>query len=176
MLDPSLLIIRGIIGIIAGIVAFAWPGLTIALLVGIFAAYAFIDGVTNVVLGSSRSSRYGRSWALVVQGIAGIAFGVMTVMWPGVTALVLIWFIAAWAVVTGIFEVAGAIRLRRVISGDWLLVLSGVMSLLFGILVFAFPAAGAVGIAWILGTYAAATGIILVILGVRLRGAAVASP
>jgi uncharacterized membrane protein HdeD (DUF308 family) len=174
MLDPSLLIIRGIIGIIAGIIAVAWPGLTIALLVGIFAAYAFIDGVTNVVLGLRRSSGDGRSWALVIQGIAGIAFGVMTFMWPGITALVLIFFIAAWAVVTGILEIAAAIRLRRVITGEWLLVLSGVLSVLFGILAFAFPAAGAVGIAWILGTYAAATGIILVTLGARLRGAAVA--
>jgi uncharacterized membrane protein HdeD (DUF308 family) len=173
MLDPSLLIIRGIVGIVIGFVAFVWPGLTLAVLVGIFALYALIDGVTNVALGLSRSRRQSRSWPLRVQGILGIAIAVMTFMWPGITALVLIALIAAWAVVTGVFEVIAAIRLRHVLTREWLLALSGILSILFGVLVFAFPAAGAVGIAWILGSYAAAAGIILVILGVRMRRLAV---
>jgi uncharacterized membrane protein HdeD (DUF308 family) len=169
MLNPSILILRGIIGIVVGVLAFAWPGVTIALLVAIFALYAFIDGITNLVLGLTRTPRHSRSWFLVLEGIVGIAIGVMTFMWPGITALALVFFIAAWAVVTGVFEIAAAIRLRRVITGEWLLVLSGILSLVFGVLVFAFPGAGAVGIAWVLGAYAMATGVVLVVLGARLR-------
>jgi len=174
MLGSSYLIIRGIVGIVVGILAFLWPGLTIAVLVGIFALYAFIDGVANLILGLTHSPRHGRSWALVLEGIVGIAVGVVTFLWPGITALALVWFIAAWAIITGVFEIAAAIRLRRVIAGEWLLALSGVLSLIFGVLVFAFPAAGAVSIAWLFGAYAAATGVILVVLGVQLRSFAIA--
>ena len=169
-MDPSsLLLIRGILGIVIGFVAFAWPGVTIAVLVGIFAVYAIIDGVTNLVLGLSRTPAHGRSWAQALQGIVGIAAGVMTFLWPVVTAFVLVIFIGAWAIVTGLFEIVAAIRLRKVIKGEWLLALSGVLSVAFGILVFAFPGAGAVGISWILGIYTAAAGMVLVALAVRMR-------
>lgn len=174
-MDPSsLLLIRGILGIVVGVVAFAWPGITIAVLVGIFGVYAAIDGVTNLVLGLKRTPAQGRSWAQVLQGIVGIAAGVMTFLWPVVTAFVLIIFIGAWAIVTGIFEIVAAIRLRKIITDEWLLALSGVLSVIFGILVFAFPRAGAVGISWIFGAYAAAAGMVLVALGVRLRSLALA--
>jgi uncharacterized membrane protein HdeD (DUF308 family) len=165
----SLLVIRGIVGLVFGIVAFAWPGVTIAALVVIFGMYAIIDGVTNLVLGLTRTPSHGRSWAIALQGIVGIAAGVLTFLWPGVTAIALVFFIGAWALVTGAFEVAAAIRLRKVIQGEWMLALSGVLSMAFGILVFLFPFAGAVGIAWVLGAYAMAGGIILIALGVRLR-------
>ena len=165
----TFLLIRGIVGVVIGILAIVWPGITIAVLVGIFGLYAAIDGVTNLVLGLTRTRTHGRSWAHAVQGIIGIAAGVLTFIWPGVTALVLVLFIGAWAVVTGVLEIAAAIRLRRYIKGEWLLALSGVMSVVFGILVFAFPAAGAVGIAWVLGIYAAAAGMVLITLGLRLR-------
>jgi uncharacterized membrane protein HdeD (DUF308 family) len=163
------LIIRGIVGIVIGLLAFGWPGITIAVLVAIFGAYAFIDGITNLILGLTHRPRHGRSWALIFQGLAGMAAGVLTFVWPGITALVLVWFIAAWAIVTGVFEIVAAIRLRRVVTGEWLLVLSAILSLMFGVLVFAFPGAGALSIAWLLGAYAAATGVILVALGIRLR-------
>ncbi len=165
----SFLLIRGIAGIVVGILAVAWPGITIAVLVGIFGVYAIIDGITNLFIGFSRSRVGGRSWAHVIQGLVGIGAGVLTFLWPGVTALALVFFIAAWAIVTGAFEIAAAIKLRKVIKGEWLLALSGALSVAFGLLVFAFPAAGAVGIAFVLGAYAVATGIILVTLGIRLR-------
>lgn len=165
-----LLIIRGILGVVVGVLAFVWPGITIAALVIIFGAYAIIDGVTNLLLGFTKTPQR-RSWAQIVQGIVGIVAGVLTFIWPAITALVLVMFIAAWAIVTGIFEIVAAIRLRKVITGEWLLVLSGLMSLAFGILAFAFPLAGAVGIAWVLGFYTAASGIVLIALGVRLRSA-----
>jgi uncharacterized membrane protein HdeD (DUF308 family) len=163
------LIVRGATGFLVGILAFLWPGITIAVLVGVFAAYAIVDGSTNLFLGVSRAPERGRSWAQVAQGVLGIAAGIVTLIWPGMTAFVLIMFIGARAVVTGIFEIAAAIRLRRVIHGEWLLALSGFFSVLFGLVLFAFPAAGALTIAWTLGAYAAASGIVLIALGIRLR-------
>src|SRR5258706_1056728 len=129
MLGSTFLIVRGIVGIIVGVLAFLWPGLTIAVLVGVFALYAVIDGITNLILGVARSGRHGRQWALIVEGVFGIAAGVLTFMWPGITALALVWFIAAWAVVTGVFEIVAAIRLRRVMTGEWLLTLHAVPSI-----------------------------------------------
>jgi uncharacterized membrane protein HdeD (DUF308 family) len=165
----SLLIIRGLVGVAIGILAVSWPGITIAVLVGVFGLYAILDGLTNLVLGLRRTRGQDRSWAHAVQGVIGIAAGVLTFLWPGVTALALVLFIGAWAIMTGVFEIIAAIRLRRYISGEWLLALSGVMSLAFGVLVFAFPGAGAVSIAWLLGIYAAAGGLVLIMLGLRLR-------
>jgi len=169
-MEPStFLVVRGIIGVLVGIIAFAWPGITIVALVAIFGVYALIDGLTNLILGLSRTPPHGRSWAHVVQGIVGIVVGVLTFVWPIVTTLALILFIAAWAIVTGVFEIVAAIRLRRAIKGEWLLAMSGILSILFGLLVAAFPGAGVVGIAWVLGAYAAAVGALLIALGVRLR-------
>ena len=165
----GLLIVRGIVGVVFGLVAFAWPGITIAGLVVIFGAYTIIDGITTMILGLSRRAEYGRSWPAAIQGIVGIVVGVLTFIWPGLTALALVIFIGAWAIVTGVFEIAAAIKLRREITGEWMLALSGLLSLVFGVLVFAFPGAGAVGIAWVLGAYAMAGGVVLIALGVRLR-------
>jgi len=169
MMGSNLLIIRGIVGVVFGFLAFLWPGLTIAILVGIFALYAIVDGATNLMLGLTRTEASSHRWALILQGLAGIVAGTLAFVWPQITALALVFFIGAWAIVTGIFEIAAAIRLRRVITGEWLLMLSGALSVVFGVLIFAFPSAGAVGIAWVLGAYAAASGIILVGLGIRLR-------
>jgi uncharacterized membrane protein HdeD (DUF308 family) len=165
----GLLIVRGIVGVVFGLVAFAWPGITIAALVVIFGLYAVIDGVTNLILGLTRRPGHERSWATAIQGIVGIVAGVLAFIWPGVTALALVIVIGAWAIVTGLFEIAAAIKLRKEITGEWMLALSGLLSVAFGVLVFAFPGAGAVGIAWVLGAYAMAGGIILIALGVRLR-------
>jgi len=170
----TLLLVRGLIGVGIGIVAMAWPGITIAVLVGIFGVYAVIDGITNLMLGLRRSQPHGRSWVQVVQGVAGILAGVLAFIWPGITALMLVLFIGAWAIVTGILEIVAAIRLRKVIEREWLLVLSGTLSLLFGLMIFAFPAAGAVSIAWLLGIYAAAAGTVLIALAMRMRSLAFA--
>src|SRR5690349_14807373 len=170
----SLLIVRGIIGLIIGFVAIVWPGITIAALVAIFAAYAVLDGITNLVLGFTRTATHNRSWAQVVQGLIGLIAGGLAVVWPIVTAFALVIFIGAWAVATGALEIAAAIRLRRYIKNEWLLALSGALSLLFGLMVIAVPGAGAIGIAWILGVYAASAGIVLITLGVRLRAYALA--
>ena len=166
----SILLIRGIVGVAVGVIAFTSP-ITIVALVMVFGAYAIVDGIANLFLGFSRTGPRGQTWAHVLQGLFGIAAGVLTSFWPGLTALVLVAFIGAWAIVTGVFEIIAAIRLRQVITGEWMLIVSGAMSVLFGILVFAFPAAGAVSISWILGIYAATAGLLLIALGIRLRSA-----
>jgi uncharacterized membrane protein HdeD (DUF308 family) len=171
---PTLLLIRGIVGLVIGVLAFAWPGVTIAVLVGIFGVFAIVDGITNLMVGVSRRRPISHPWAHILQGIVGICAGVLTFLWPGLTALVLITLIGAWAIVTGVLEIVAAIRLRREITGEWLLALSGILSILFGLIVFAFPGLGAIGIAWTLAAYAVAAGITLIALGIRLRARRVA--
>jgi uncharacterized membrane protein HdeD (DUF308 family) len=175
MNQSALLLIRGVVGVVIGILAFAWPGITIAVLVAIFGIYAIVDGITNLMLGLRRDPLRGRSWAHSLQGIVGIAAGVLAFLWPGITALALVTFIGAWALITGVFEIVAAVRLRKVITGEWMLALSGILSIAFGILVFMFPGAGAVGIAWVLGAYSAAAGIVLIALGISLRTRTLAS-
>jgi uncharacterized membrane protein HdeD (DUF308 family) len=128
------LVIRGLAGIAFGILTFAWPGITLIALVFLFAGYSLVDGVMNIVGAVRAIEKHDRWGILVLEGIVGIGAAAITVLWPGITALALVYVIAAWAVVTGCLEIAAAIRLRRVISGEWLLVLSGALSLVFGIL------------------------------------------
>ena len=169
MTAPSILLIRGVVGIAAGILALLWPGLTIAFLVVLFGAYAFIDGLTNIIIGLKRSPGRGPSWATFAQGLVGVIAGVLTFLFPPVATLVLVYWIAAWALMTGVLEISAAVRLRREIKGEWLLALSGGLSVVFGILLFVFPAMGIIAIAWILGAYAAASGVILAALAIRMK-------
>src|SRR5262245_11439403 len=120
------LAIRGVAAILFGIGAFVWPGLTLAVLVLLFGAYALVDGVFAVVAGIAAYGQQERWWMMLLEGLAGIVIGILTFAWPGVTALVLLYFIAAWSIVTGAFEIAAAIRLRKEIEGEWALALAGV--------------------------------------------------
>ena len=164
------LAIRGAAAILFGIAAFLWPGLTLTALVLLFGAYALVDGIFAVVAGFSTRREQERWWMMVLVGLAGILTGVLTFFWPGITALVLLYFIAAWSIVTGIFEVAAAIRLRREIEDEWMLGLAGVASLIFGILLLILPGAGALAVVWLIGLYALVYGILLLVLAFRLRG------
>lgn len=158
-------LLRGIAAIVFGVLAFAWPGLTIALLVLIWGAYALIDGVFSLVAGVR--AKYG---ALIVLGLLGIAAGVVTFFWPGVTAITLLWIIAFWAIFAGVMQVAAAIRLRKEIQGEWILILSGVCTVALGILLVLYPGAGAVSIAWLIASFAVAWGVLLVVLALKLKG------
>ncbi len=163
------LVVRGLVAVILGLVAFVWPGITVGALVILFAAYALIDGVVSFA-GAWKASRAHERWAvLVLEGIAGIVAAVIAILWPGITAYALVMLIAAWALVTGAFEIAAAVRLRKHISGEWLLALSGVVSILFGLVMIAFPLAGALAIAYVVGIYAFVFGVLLMALGFRLR-------
>ena len=163
------LVIRGVAGVLLGVITFAWPGITLGALVLLFGAYALIDGVTGIV-GAVRASRTHERWgSLLIGGMAGIAAGAVTFLWPGITALALVYVIAAWALVTGVFEIVAAVRLRNYITHEWLLALSGVLSVVFGALIAIAPLAGALVIAIWVGAYAFVFGVLMIALGFRLR-------
>jgi len=162
-------LIRGLLAIIVGIVALAMPGITVVALVFVFAAYAFVDGVLSLIGAVRAVSSHERWGSLLIEGIAGIAAGGVTILWPAITALALVYVIAAWAIVTGIFEIAAAMKLRRHISGEWLLALSGILSVIFGVLIMVAPIAGALVIAIWFGAYELVFGALLAALAFRLR-------
>jgi uncharacterized membrane protein HdeD (DUF308 family) len=163
------LVIRGIFALIFGILAFVWPAITLGALVLLFGAYAIVDGIFAIVAAIDSKGRETNWWTLLVEGILGIAIGVFTFMWPGITALTLLYLIGIWAIVTGILEIAEAIRLRKIITHEWLLALAGVASLAFGVLLFIYPRAGALAVMWWIGAYAIFFGVMLLSLGLRLR-------
>ena len=128
-------VVRGVVAVLLGIVALAWPGITLGAIVLLFGAYALIHGIVSLA-GIWRPAGTHERWgALLFEGIVGIAAAIVTIAWPAITLLSLIYVIAAWAIITGIFEVVAAIRLRKHISHEWLLALGGVASIVFGILV-----------------------------------------
>jgi uncharacterized membrane protein HdeD (DUF308 family) len=161
------LVLRGIAAIIFGILAYLWPGITFTVLVLFFGAYALWDGVFALI-GAFRTEGE-RRWSLVLEGVVGIAAGLVTFFWTGAASLALLLVIGAWAIVTGIFEIVSAIRLREEIEGEWLLLISGVLSVLFGIALAIWPAAGLVAVTWMIGAYAIVFGFLLTMLGFRLR-------
>jgi uncharacterized membrane protein HdeD (DUF308 family) len=161
-------LLRGIAAVVFGVLAILWPGITFLAFVAMFAAYALIDGVLHLT-SAFRAQRGQPRWLLALQGILGIAVAVLTFMWPGITALALLFLIGAWAIVGGVMRIALAIQLRKVIAGEWLLGLSGVMSIIFGVLVYLVPVAGVVGVAFIVGFYAITLGVVMMSLAFRLR-------
>lgn len=161
---------RGALAVVFGVVAWIWPDITLRALVLLYGFYALVDGLlalAALLLGGSLVS--GRRGWLVVEGVAGIAAGVIAFLWPGITALVLLYLIAAWAIATGVLEVAVAIWLRRELRGEWLLALGGVVSVAFGVFLVVRPGDGAVAVVWLIGLFAILFGVALVGLGLRLR-------
>jgi uncharacterized membrane protein HdeD (DUF308 family) len=161
--------LRGLAAIIFGVLAFIWPGPTLAVLVILYGAYAIVDGVL-ALYASVRSGD--NRWTFGIEGVIGIAAGLVAFAWPGITALALLFVIAAWAILTGIMEVIAGVRLRRAIDNEWMLIIAGVLSVVFGILLIARPGAGALAIVWLIGTYAVIFGIALLVLSWRIRGLA----
>ncbi|HYR06593.1 MAG TPA: HdeD family acid-resistance protein, partial [Longimicrobium sp.] len=160
--------LRGVCGILFGTLTFLAPGISLAALVLFYGAWALADGV--LAIASAVRRRTGaRGWVLVLKGCLGIAAGVVTLFWPGITAMALLYVIASWALVAGVLEVAAAIRLRRVIAGEWLLALSGVLSIVAGVLLMLFPGTGALAVVLWIGAYALVSGALLVALALRLR-------
>lgn len=162
-------IIRGLVAVAFGVLAFLAPAWGIAALVALFGAWALVDGVTGLV-GGIRSRGRDRSWWLsILEGIVGIIAGVFAFLFPVLAAGALIFIIAAWTIVTGVFEIVAAIRLREQMRGEFWLGLAGVASILYGVVIYLFPAAGALSIVWLIGSFAIAFGAFLLILGWRLR-------
>jgi uncharacterized membrane protein HdeD (DUF308 family) len=163
------LALRGVFAILFGVMAFAWPGITLGVMVLFYGAYAVVDGIFAIAAAVTGRTSGMPWWALLIEGIAGIAFGVMTFAWPGITALVLLCVIAAWAIITGVFEIVAAIQLRKEIRGEWILAVSGALSVLLGVLLVSRPTVGLLWIVWMTGAYAIVSGSLLLTLGFRLR-------
>jgi uncharacterized membrane protein HdeD (DUF308 family) len=162
--------VRGLLAVIFGVLALVWPGQTMLALVLLFGAYALVDGIFSTVAGVAFRRYFERWWAVLLEGIAGIIIGLLAFLWPNVTALVLLYLIAAWALITGVFEIVAAIQLRHVITNEWIYFLGGLLSIIFGILLFVFPGVGAVSLVWLIGFYAIVFGISEIIFAFRLRG------
>ena len=165
----GLIVLRGLAAILFGVLAFMWPGITLAALVLVWGAYALTDGLCALIA-SLRLEEGKPMWTLAVVGLLGIASGLLTLLWPQITALVLLFFIAGWAVAMGVFQLAAAIRFRKWISNEWLLALSGVLSIAFGTLLLTRPGAGAVALVWVIGWFAFLFGVLLVMFGLRIKG------
>jgi uncharacterized membrane protein HdeD (DUF308 family) len=164
--------VRGVAAILFGVLALVWPAITVLALVIVFGAYALVDGVFAVVAAFGNRdggrTRGNRAW-LFARGIAGILTGIIALVWPSITALALLWLIALWAMVAGVFDMVAAFQLRKEIRREWLLALSGGLSVLLGLLLLVWPAAGVLTLIVLIGVAAIAFGITLLILGWRLR-------
>ena len=165
----DMFLVRGILAILFGVATLLMPGITLVVLVVLFGAYALVDGIILSILAFKNRNYNADWWLMLLMGLVSIAAGVLTFAWPGITAASLFYVIVAWAIVTGISQVVYAIRFRKVIEGKWLLVLDGILSIAFGILLITQPIAGALAVLWLIGGYAIAYGVILTVLAFRLR-------
>jgi len=162
------LLLRGIAAVLFGLVALFWPGITLYVLIIFFGAYALVDGIFAIVAGVRGVG--GRRWLLLAVGVLGVLAGLIAFFYPNITALVLLYVIAFWAILSGILEVVMAISLRREIENEWLMGLSGVLSVVFGVLLAALPRVGLLSLVWLIGIYALIFGVALIVLSLRLRG------
>jgi uncharacterized membrane protein HdeD (DUF308 family) len=163
------LALRGVAGIIFGLLAFFWPGITLLALVFLFGAYAIVDGAFAVVAGIRAPRDQRRWWLLLIEGVFSIIAGILAFTFPGITAFILLGLSAGWAIVTGVMEIVAAIQMRRYITNEWLLALGGAASVIFGILLLLRPSAGALAVVWVIGAYAVFFGLLMLALGFRLR-------
>ncbi len=177
-----MILLRGIVAILFGVMVFAQPGITLVSLVFVFACFAVFDGITHVATALGGGREHEHFWLLLLTGLAGIAIGVLTFTSPGITALALLFYIAMWAIATGLMQIVAAIRLRKEIEGEFWLGLAGAASVLFGLMLVTRPAAGALAVLWLIGSYALAYGVIVLVLAFkarafarRVRGAVTAS-
>ena len=164
-----LLALRGLVAVLFGVLAFVWPRATLITLVWLFGAFALVNGLLSLILAAKAPKGYPRIGSLILGGLLGILAGLLTFVMPGITALGLLMLIAAWAIVTGIMEVVAAIRLRKIIANEWLLILAGIASVAFGVILFLRPAAGALALIWWIGAWALVFGILLIVLAFRMR-------
>ena len=162
------LLLRGIAAVLFGLVALFWPGITLYVLIIFFGAYALVDGIFAIVAGVRGVG--GRRWLLLAVGVLGVLAGLIAFFYPNITALVLLYVIAFWAILTGILEVVMAISLRSEIENEWLMGLSGVLSVVFGVLLAALPRVGLLSLVWLIRIYALIFGVALIVLSLRLRG------
>lgn len=163
------LVLRGIVAILFGLAILAWPGFalfTLRLLVVIFGIYALVDGIFAIVSTIRAIQQRTQWWSHLLEGIVGIVVGLLVLFWPGITAVLLLYLIAAWAIITGIFKIVAAIP-----STDWLMIASGGVSVLFGLLLIAVSDRGALAVVQIIAVYAQVFGFLQLVNGFQLRTA-----
>ena len=163
------LLMRGILAVIFGILALTKPGVTLAVLVMFFGTYYLVDGAFSIVTSLTAPKGY-RGWMwLLVSGIAGVIIGLLTFFMPHMTALVLLYYFIAWLIVTGLMQVVAGIRLRKQISGEFFLIAGGILTVVFGLYLLVNPGVGALAVIWLIGAYAIVFGVIMIIVSFRLR-------
>lgn len=169
--DWWMFLVRGIAAVTFGVLAFVWPGATLSVLVILFGAYALVDGIA--LLGSLASgnpiARHNK-WAVAIMGVIGIAAGIVTFISPGITALSLLYVVAAWAITTGAVQIYAAMSLRHEISGSFWMVLAGAASVVFGVILVASPADGLISLVWLVGLWSVAFGVLNLATAFELRG------
>ncbi len=163
------LLLRGIAAILFGVLALTWPGLTIVTLIILFGAFALVDGIFVVFGSLINREAYEHWWLVLLSGLISIAAGILVFVWPLLTALILLYLIAARALIVGIMDIIAAIRLRKEIEGEWMLILAGIASVLFGLIMFIWPGAGALAVIWLIAIYAIFVGLMLLILAFKVR-------
>lgn len=163
--------VRGIAAVAFGVLAFAWPALTLVVLVALFAAYALIDGIfllASLARGDADARRH--AWSVAIMGVIGVVAGIVAFALPGITALTLLYVVAFWSIALGVFQIVAAIRLRREIEGELWMALGGVLAIVFGAYLVIFPGAGLLSLVWLVGLWAVVFGISSLVLAWRLRG------
>jgi uncharacterized membrane protein HdeD (DUF308 family) len=162
------LVLRGVFSILFGITALLFPGQTVTALVLLFGAYSLVDGLIAILYAIS-VSRGERVWTLLIEGALGVLIGVVTFLWPHITARIVLYLIAFWAILTGVLEIAAMAWLKRLGLSGLLLTISGVFSVALGVALFFVPEAGMVALTWLLGSYALVFGALLIWFGLQLR-------
>jgi uncharacterized membrane protein HdeD (DUF308 family) len=161
--------LRAAAAILLGVIAIFMPGPTLAAIVIVFGIYAIVDGSLAIIAAVRGFRRKERWWPMLLGGLVGIVAGAIAIFLPGIGALALTYLVAAWALATGAFEIAAAIRLRKVMTGEWLLLIAGVLSIVLAVFVALFPGTGALLLVWWLGAYAFAYGVVSLVLALRVR-------
>ena len=164
------LALRGLLAVILGITLFVSPGLALGALLLVFGAYMLVDGVFAIINAVSHHEQNPYWWVSLIEGVLGILAGMITFIMPGITALVLLYIIAFWAITTGVMQVISAIELRKVIKNEMLLGMAGMLSILFGLLLIVYPASGALAVLWLIGGYMLVFGVLMIMLAFRVRG------
>lgn len=163
-------LLRGIVAVLFGVLALFWPKIALIVLVALFGAFALLDGIAAVAISLREREVYDRWWILLIEGIAGILVGIITFFWPGITALVLLYLIATWAIITGILEIIAAFAMKRSMAMEWTVAIVGVLSIILGIILFFQPPiAGLFAVVWVIGAYALISGILLIIRAFQFR-------
>jgi uncharacterized membrane protein HdeD (DUF308 family) len=162
-------VLQGALAVLFGLLALVQPGIALEALVLLFAIWALVNGILALIYSVGAAEAHEPWWPFLLTGLLGIAAGLLTLRWPGITALTLLFVIAYWSIFTGILQIVAAIRLRREVKGEWWLILSGILSVVFGLLLVIFPGSGALAVVWLIGIYAILFGAGFVMLGFRLR-------